>query len=596
MPTQQDHEFDVGADKVEIQLTDFVVLYKPRENEGECAQANISLLTLKVKDQKWSLRLTSSSLNHWEAKDSPLIIISKETGSLNISLLQGERSDDVAITFVTWKELVGGTEGASHSGGRTGGTELISLTDREGSWRIQWTVERRYPERARDNDLVTRWKRLEALFPGEGWVNRLPDDPAAAASAIADFHREDLKSYGSDIIRQQGQVMAVKGKGKYGGILADIEEAIEVQTLLVIDPRVQECRQMHAITTSYLGAIYHECFNQTVAVEDLDHAISLYRAAVERSSPQFGIHADCLHRLAEGYYARYQIASDDNDCGRAITALSKACDSQEQDPSLVKYRVGVLIPWLKEHLEHGKSMDPLNEAAIPCLLRVLATVQDNPNHPLFPTVEDLGKLLSRFMDDVEARKRKFSSNLDHAATLSADLFCINAEAPQVVKETVEDHSISSSLNFAPPPNIPAIEGVVHTDPSSPLVSETKKKDIEAPPSPQITLEPSTQKLQEASPTHCLENQPKDLEAQQVINQRRIVHLEQEVADLRSLLQKSLIVQAAPVTIADERPRPSPSLSLMSLPGFSMSTIHWIASSKLKHFAFGLPLVYFLLRR
>ncbi|KAH6867455.1 hypothetical protein BKA70DRAFT_1360591 [Coprinopsis sp. MPI-PUGE-AT-0042] len=392
--------------------------------------------------------------------------------------------------------------------------------------------------------------------------------------------------------------MAAKGKGKVCGSLAEIEEAIEIQTLLVVDPRVQQCRQMHAIVTSYLGAMYHERFNQTVTIEDLDHALSLYQAAVERSSPQFGIHADCLHRLAEGYYARYQIASDDNDCGRAITALSKSCDSQEHNPGLVKHRVGVLLPWIKEHLEHGKSMDPLNEAAIPCLLRVLATVQDDPNHPLFPTVEDLGKLVSTLMDAVEVKKHGFSSHLNHPAALSADLFSLNAETPPVAAvKTVEDPSISSSLNFAPLPNIPAVEGVAHTHASSPFVSETTKKDIEAPPSPQITLEPSTQKSQEASQTLGLELRPENLEAQNAIDQHRIIRLEQELADLRSLLQKSLTVQATPAIIEDEHPRPSPMLSLlMSLPGFSKSTIHWIASSKLKYFAFGLPLVYFMLRR
>ncbi|KAH6867534.1 hypothetical protein BKA70DRAFT_1360347 [Coprinopsis sp. MPI-PUGE-AT-0042] len=585
-PSQQEHELDVEADKVEIQLTDFVVLYKPKENGRDRVPVDISLLSLKVGDQKWSLRLTPSSPNHWEVKESPLITISKETGSLIISLLQGDRLENVAITFVTWKELLGDTEEILHPGDCTGGTELISLTDREGSWRIEWRFERRDPERARDNDLVTRWKRLEALFPGEGWVDRSPDDPA---SAIAAFHVEDTTSYGFDIISQQGQAMAAKGKGKYGGNLTDIEDAIKVQTLLVVDPRVQQCRQMHAITTSYLGAIYHERFNQTVAIEDLDHALSLYQAAVERSSPEFDTHADCLHRLAEGYHTRYHSTSNDDDSGRAITALSEACNFKLQNSNLLKHRVRILMLWLHEHLDGGESLDPL-EKAIPYLLQVLENVQDDPNRPLFPVVKPFGKLISVLVDLVEDKKSESTSKAAQAATLSGDLFCVDADTSQMV----EDHCLSSSLSpMSPPLSMPAVEGIPHVNLSSAPLPETPKEAMEAVSFPRVTPNSSVQQLQDVSQTHSSQLRAEVLGAQHLTDERRIAHLEQEVADLRSLLQKSLTTPAAPVTVVDERPRPSPFLSLLirclastiqlfvglyhKILNTSLSVFHWFIS-------------------
>ncbi|KAH6905445.1 hypothetical protein BKA70DRAFT_503609 [Coprinopsis sp. MPI-PUGE-AT-0042] len=464
--------------------------------------------------------------------------------------------------------------------GCAGGADLISMKGSGGSWRVGWRIETLDYER-RDDDLVARWKKLEVLYPGDRWVDRRPDNPAYAITA---FLVGDANCFGSDIIRKQGHALLAKNKTEYGGSLASIEEAIEIQMFLVVDPRVQQCQQMHAIATSYLGSMYHERFNQTVVAGDLDQALSLYQTAVERSTPQSDIHADCLHRLAEGYRSRYQSASDDDDSGRGITALSEACDSNQKDPGLLLYRVCVLVPWLTEHFERGKSLDPV-EKAIPGLFRVLAVIQDDHSNPLFPQVEAFGNFISRFADAVEHKRLEGAFNLGHSSASSGEVPCGDAQISQVVKEMVEDRSSSTLLFASPPPEVSA-----HIDSNNASLPEKAQiyMDVQAHPSSQIMPGPSVQQVPEASHTPSPELQA--LQAQRTLDERRIARLEQEVVDLRCLLQKALVAQVVQATTSKKRPRleeqpdlpplPSPSLSsLTGLPGFFESALQPATSSK-----------------
>ncbi|KAH6905451.1 CHAT domain-containing protein [Coprinopsis sp. MPI-PUGE-AT-0042] len=141
--------------------------------------------------------------------------------------------------------------------------------------------------------------------------------PHESITAVETFRSQDAEKYGSDIINRQAVVALCQMQCED---IVEVQHALDIQTLLVSDPRVQRIQQMHAIATSYLGAMYHERFKQTMAVEDLDRALSLYQAAVKLSSQKSSSHAHCLHRLVQGYNARCQSA-DLDDSTRATTAV-----------------------------------------------------------------------------------------------------------------------------------------------------------------------------------------------------------------------------------------------------------------------------------
>ncbi|KAH6905439.1 CHAT domain-containing protein [Coprinopsis sp. MPI-PUGE-AT-0042] len=212
------------------------------------------------------------------------------------------------------------------------------------------------------------------------------------------FVAHDADAYGHDILLQQAYAVQQKNIGKYTDDIAAIEEAIDVQTMLVVDPRVQKSRQMHAIATSHLGAMHHERFNKAMVSEYLDQAILLLQAAIERSSPQTNIHAECLHRLAQGYHTRYQSTSNFNDTVNAITALSEACDITRHNPHILEANLDTLLPWLSEYVEHCECT-PVPLQAIACLRRVMQSFTGGPTHPLFRKMTALAVMLGHLLKE-----------------------------------------------------------------------------------------------------------------------------------------------------------------------------------------------------
>ncbi|KAH6905446.1 hypothetical protein BKA70DRAFT_503629 [Coprinopsis sp. MPI-PUGE-AT-0042] len=72
-PVQQDNKRRSEPHEEAVYLTNLVAVYTPEDDEQDAAQADISKLVLTAGDQRWSLTLNSSSLNHWEAEVNSLI-------------------------------------------------------------------------------------------------------------------------------------------------------------------------------------------------------------------------------------------------------------------------------------------------------------------------------------------------------------------------------------------------------------------------------------------------------------------------------------------------------------------------------------------
>ncbi|KAH6905434.1 CHAT domain-containing protein [Coprinopsis sp. MPI-PUGE-AT-0042] len=368
-------------------LTGITVIYTPEDKGLKTANVDVAKIFFLSRDQDWALQLTASSANCWEVVGDASIVIPKETESLTVSL-QDNDLEDVAVTFVTHDQVFGDwTKASKHDGtadGCSSRVEMSSLLDSVGGWHVAWRIQRCNAKKAKDDDLATRWRDIEALFQWQTAGQRAPhqfDDAMAAFRVVAQAFSTD----GSDIILQQARAMFHKIRSKNTNDVSAIEEAIEIQTLLVVNPRVQQSRQMHAIATSHLAAMHHERFNKTMLPEHLDYALSLYQAAVQLSRPQSDIHSDCLHRLAQGYHTHFQRTSNLHDSVKAITNLSEACEFGKHDPSILKANLSLLLPWLQEYLGHLPRNHPSNPlaSALSSLLRVLKLVPKDPTHPLF---------------------------------------------------------------------------------------------------------------------------------------------------------------------------------------------------------------------
>ncbi|KAH6867431.1 CHAT domain-containing protein [Coprinopsis sp. MPI-PUGE-AT-0042] len=365
---------------------DFAVVYAPPDGETKTINEEVTKIIILTGEHDWALQLAPSSSNRWEIEAGVSIAIPTETESMAV-ILQDKDSEDIAFAALSHKQALGVWTKACDPGSVRDdfiGVKMSSLLSSVGSWRLEWRIEREDKKNDRDEDLASRWQKLEALIPWDTTAE--PPVQGESTHRVAAFLAQDVGRYGSNLIAQQSLTLLRSKSGYNHGNITTIEEAIENQLSFAFDPRVEQSGQMHAIAISHLGAMYHDLFKCTTLSENLDQALLFYQTAVERSSPRSITHADCLHRLAQGHHARYQNTFNVDDGARAIAALSEACASANYNPRLAESRLDILSGWLKGY--EGDEVDKSGfvsglEKAIACLRRVAEAIHEHPTHPLF---------------------------------------------------------------------------------------------------------------------------------------------------------------------------------------------------------------------